>query len=305
MSIATQSFSSNSKKNLPNNPQKSLIVLCQQLKLKFKQYNWKLEPCAHFSEQQEIDVWKYKNFSKKGFPLIYNEFGKGQKTTLILGGVHPDEITPIYLAFALAEGLKQKQFSGGFDIEESRIIIAPLVNPDGFLKPQPTRTNASKIDLNRNLPTQNWKLSRFNPKSKEKFLQNSRYFPGKEPNSEPETQFQIWLAKTFSVTQIITIHAPLGFLDYDGPKLEWNKTSKHDSLNLAEIISRSSNNFKVKDYVFFPGSLGTFFGQERNIPTVTLELPSKQPHLAHSYFQKFEVGILQAVAAHLSFGEKL
>ncbi len=42
---------------------------------------------------------------------------------------------------------------------------------------------------------------------------------------------------------------------------------------------------------FFPGSLGNYAGQERGIPTFTLELPTANPNKAFEYWEKFKSGI--------------
>ena len=71
----------------------ALSYFLHLLKQKYKHYGWPtLQSC------QEIP-WSVSSFSRKGFPLIYTTFGKGNNTTLFLGGVHPDEITPIHISF--------------------------------------------------------------------------------------------------------------------------------------------------------------------------------------------------------------
>jgi murein peptide amidase A len=267
---------------------KDILEFCNELSKKYNSYTWKRNHC--FTGQEKNFKWQFQHWSNYGFPLIYKKFGNGGKTTLILGGVHPDEITPIHLAFSLAETLESESSRNS---PPGTIIIAPLVNPDGFFKKNPTRTNANKVDLNRNFPTTDW--NQFTAQQRKNGQSRARYFPGTFSNSEPETIFQRWLVEEFKASQVISIHAPLGFLDYDGPTVSWLKNTGH--ANLAEIISKASNNFRVKDYLFYPGSLGTYLGKERNIPTVTLELPTKNHLQAESIFSTFSKGILKASSA--------
>ena len=77
-------------------------------------------------------------------------------TTLFLSGVHPDELTPIPMGFKLVDYLnKHPELYTGKN-KNVRIVVAPLVNPDGFLRNVPTRTNANRVDLNRNFFTIDW-----------------------------------------------------------------------------------------------------------------------------------------------------
>src|SRR5580704_15172583 len=75
--------------------------------------------------------WKVHGTSVKGRPLIYFTCGeKNENTTLMLSSVHGDEITPVYFGLRLVSWLK-----GEPDLcREYRVIVAPLVNPDGYLE---------------------------------------------------------------------------------------------------------------------------------------------------------------------------
>ena len=89
-------------------------------------------------------------------------------------------------------------------------------------------------------------------------------FSGYLPNSEIETLFQIELLDRFKPDKIISIHAPLGFLDYDGPgdrkpkDLSKSERSQKPCTNDVE----KSRNYRLVDYSFYPGSLGNFAGAE-------------------------------------------
>lgn len=263
-------------------------TMCSQLGKSFKSYKWDSDPCGTVE-------WKTALMTPTEQPLIWAEFGEGTQTTLILGGVHPDELTPIPLAFRFARYLKENPDL--YTKKDIKIIVAPLVNPDGFLREHPTRTNLHGVDLNRNFFTQDWYQS-----SLKSWRQNGNskmaHFPGYFPNSEIETLFQVRLIEEFSPDKILSLHAPLGFLDYDGPgdgKGKELSDSERKAKQLADSISRKSKNYRVVDYSFYPGSLGNYAGNERQIPTITLELGNSSPAQLNQYWEQFLPGFIQTV----------
>ncbi len=170
---------------------------------------------------------------------------------MILGGVHGDEPKGVRIALQLIEllGGDRKQARG------TRWVVIPIVNPDGYNRRK--RRNARRVDLNRNFPTANW----------ERTSPRSRMYGGDAPASEPETQAIITTIKRYRPARVITIHS-IGERRYcnnfDGP-----------ALDLALRMQRY-NDYPVVPSIGYPtpGSLGTWAGRERQIPTVTLELPS-------------------------------
>lgn len=261
---------------------------CQNLVTYFKKYDWEDTPCGDVE-------WKVNYKTKNGHPLLYTSFGSGEETTLVLGGVHPDELTPIPIAFKFARHLaKHPELYRNQGI---RIVIAPLVNPDGFLRNKATRNNANGVDLNRNFFTMDWykKAKRFWASRRERAI---RHFPGYFPNSEIETIFQSSLIDEFRPDKILSIHAPLGFLDYDGPgdrKPKSTTPTEQRAKRLVHSIAEKSQNYRVVDYSFYPGSLGNYAGNERHIPTITLELETTNPKMVETYWRQFLPGMLQSI----------
>lgn len=271
--------------------QSPVKMLCDRLSTQYATFKWnpKSEGCGDSGVE-----WQTKLKSGNGHPLIFAEFGKGEMTTLILGGVHPDELTPIPLAFKFANYLQANRHIIPTD---TRVIIAPLVNPDGFFRKASTRVNGQGVDLNRNFFTQDWYAAAKNWWVTRR-QKNEQHFPGHIPNSEIETLFQIWLIDTYKPDKIISIHAPLGFYDYDGPgdqKLRPLTESEEKARSLVQFMSSSSKNYKIVDYSFYPGSLGNYAGNERGIPTITLELETTNPNKTQEYWNQFSPGLIQAV----------
>lgn len=277
---------------VPAQKDQTIRAFCKDLVQKFQKYKWPDDPC--------VVQWSADLKTAKGYPLLYTSFGEGPNITLILGGVHPDELTPVHLSFRLANYLQAHPEA--YSNPKKRIIIAPLVNPEGFLRPQPTRTNPV-VDVNRNFITLDW-YKKAIPLWRERRHADARYFPGYFPNTEIETLFQVLLIKDYHPTKILSSHAPLGFMDYDGPgdQLPVNlKTPiERQSKDFVHAVAKKSRNYRVVDYSFYPGSLGNYSGWEREIPTITLELETTHPKMVNEYWEKFLPGLLEAIDFPLS-----
>ncbi len=278
-------------------PSAKLKLFCEKLDKSFKKYKWGSSDCENFG-------WYHIRNSVKGDPLAWTIFGDigadadkdglaKKDVTMVMCGVHGDEITPIKFCFDLMEylktSLKENEFKKNF--ENKIVIVVPLVNPDSYFKPRPTRTNASGVDVNRNFPTNDW----FKDAQKmwiSKYRKDKRRNPGKAPNSEPETIFQVNLIKRYMPDKIISVHSPLSLIDYDGPSLG-AKEDKAQELLIQ--MSKDAADYKIKNYPFFPGSLGNWAGQERGIPTYTLELPTSDPSKSREYWNLFKEAMHKAV----------
>lgn len=169
---------------------------------------------------------------------------------LVVGGVHGDEMSSTSLVLHWIAAAKR-------DPDRIHWRFVPLMNPDGMLKPKPTRTNANGVDLNRNFPTPQWDKEA--PSYwKQRTRSDPRRFPGRQSLSEPESR---WLHDEMERWQphlIVAVHAPYGVLDYDGPAVAPKKLG---SLVLDQVG-------------IFPGSLGNYGGVHKKVPVVTIELSS-------------------------------
>ncbi|MBC7690428.1 MAG: hypothetical protein H7222_01555 [Methylotenera sp.] len=259
-------------------PKSSVGELCASISKTIAPFKWNMDPC------QGVD-WSVHGSSVQGRPLVYTEFGDPQSknVTLVFAMVHPDEITPLYMGIQLIRYLQGHPA----DLKDARVIIAPLVNPDGFFVNPKIRMNSRGVDVNRNFATHDWKTNALRA-WKVRYKSNARRFPGHEPASEPETRFQVQLIQKFQPRKILSIHSPLNHMDYDGPSsLSLDKFPKdyiQECLKLRTQLNAVSTGF-------FPGSLGNYAGQELGIPTVTLELPTANAAKASEYWIKFQSGI--------------
>ena len=186
-----------------------------------------------------------KTLKNNTIELIETQNKNYDKTILLIGVFHGEEPQGEYL---IKEYLKT-------DLSKikNRLLIIPCLNPDG--KSINKRQNANGVDLNRNFPTKNWKLT-----------DNPEYFGGNSPASETETQFMIEVLANYKIDAILSIHAPFKVVNYDGP-----------AKGIAEKISKITN-YPVQADIGYPtpGSFGNYAGVEHNIPTITLELPEDE-----------------------------
>lgn len=196
--------------------------------------------------------------SVKGFPILARDYAadgsrKEPMRILLLGGIHGDEPTAAAIVFRWLEGMH---------LPIARSIqwrVAPVVNPDGLFASPPTRVNANGIDLNRNFLTPGWEQDA--PKYWQKRTgSDPRRYPGKTPLSEPESRWVNDEIERFQPHVIISVHAPLGELDMDGPA-EPPRRFGHLMFNRVGV---------------YPGSLGNYGGVHRQIPVITIELENAQ-----------------------------
>jgi protein MpaA len=275
------------------NNSESIRRFCLKFNGEMKRYGWKVPDCQKFS-------WKVHSHTKLGNPLIYTEIGDGQNTTLIFSGVHPDELNPIPVAMRLLEELNKNAAL----FRDRKIVIAPLVNPDGFFRPKATRTNASGIDLNRNFNTLDWYSDAHNAWTKRN--KRPRYFPGWLPESEIETNFQTFLIDKYKPQKLLSLHAPLGIIDYD---LDYSLSKAFAEKNREKLkkfatdMAKNTNNYRIIDFNVYPGSLGNFAGVEKKIPTFTIELTDANPDNFEMHWKNVHKGLLFAISEGLKLSE--
>ncbi len=263
---------------------------CNSVNQKFRNYSW-------YSIRCNPKRWNVYDHSNNGNPLFYQEFGfddinnKGP-VNLILCGVHGDEPPSIYMCFQLTRHIL---FDKPEALKNFKAVIAPIVNPDGFFAN--TRQNGNGIDVNRNLPTEDWDA--MSHKIWARYKKDPRKYPGARGGSEPESRLQTYLIDRYKPDKIISVHAPLGFLDYDGPGDQKNynlirveQRARYLGLN---IEANSKRFVKFVDYRFFPGSLGNYAGNEREIPTYTVELPTVRHTEAHRYWSTMRYALIKAL----------
>jgi hypothetical protein len=210
--------------------------------------------------------------SVKGVPLLKRDVitpgddpaSPAKLKVMVVGGIHGDELSSSALALNWIKLTTQApsnaisnspaSFAGGI---HWRFI--PMLNPDGLTSQPAKRVNANGVDLNRNFPTPNWARDA-KIYWEQKTKKDPRRWPGPEPLSEPESKFLHDEMASFKPNLIVSIHAPYGVLDFDGPTVPPSKLGR---LYLDQVG-------------IFPGSLGNYGGVHKGMPVVTIELPNAQ-----------------------------
>ena len=172
---------------------------------------------------------------------------------LVLGGIHGDEMSSVSTIFRWIQ--LASLGAGGAEALEWRFI--PALNPDGLFSKPARRVNANGVDLNRNFPTPNWSRDAKIYWEK-RTRRDPRRWPGRAPLSEPESRYLHGQMDAFKPNLIVSIHAPFGLLDFDGPTPPPRKLGR---LYLDQVG-------------IYPGSLGNYGGVHKGVPVVTIELPN-------------------------------
>lgn len=198
---------------------------------------------------------------------------------LILAGVHGDEPEGVWLVEEL-----RTRWSTHYPFAKAGVILWARANPDGVHRVQ--RWNARDVDLNRNLPTEDWTAKGLNP----------RYPPGPAAASEPETRALLRLLADAAPRAILALHS------YSEYQINLNANDLADRGNLTRAWGESLAKvcgYPVTENVGYstPGSLGTYAGSERGIPTITLEIERDLPK--ETVLEKF----LPVAAAAIAFWE--
>lgn len=195
--------------------------------------------------------------SRKGIPILMRTVpAKTARTgearrVLLLGGIHGDELTAAAIVFHWMKWLSMPE------AQAMHWHVVPVMNPDGLLARKPQRVNANGVDLNRNFPTPGWEKD-----ARHYWMKTTgsdpRRFPGQSPLSEPETRWLDEEMERFRPDVIISVHAPFGVLDLDGPAK----------------APRSFGRLYFNRVGIYPGSLGNYGGMHKNVPVITIELPN-------------------------------
>jgi len=170
---------------------------------------------------------------------------KGAKCIYLIAGVHGDEVEGVFVLKQLFSWLQET------DDHTIPLLVIPTLNIDGHRCG--ARVNAHGVDLNRNLPSDNWSND----------FKEQKYNPGNKPLSEPENQFLVNLFDKYPPLFIISFHTWKPLLNYNG-----------DCIDIANFLSRH-NNYSVEGDVGYetPGSLGEYAPKKYNSPVLTYELP--------------------------------
>lgn len=177
--------------------------------------------------------------------------GNGERV-LFLGGVHGNETEGVAATAGFCHEFIRR---GAVRTSNTDLLFIPVVNPDGVLNF--SRHNANGVDLNRNMPTKDWQAN----------AKGEKYYSGPAAGSEPETILLMTILHEFDPQFIVSLHSWKPMFNVNGP-----------ARNYAERM-HSRLNYEITEDIGYPtpGSLGTYAGWERGIPTITFEIERGLP----------------------------
>lgn len=218
--------------------------------------------------------------STQGRPLLERDFATRHPRAhrvLLMGAIHGDEPAAAALVFRWMALLGQSP--------DQPFVwrVLPCANPDGIEDPKGEhRTNARGVDLNRNFASPDWN-KRAMKYWRARTHADPRRFPGQRAGSEAETRWITEEIYRFKPDAIISVHAPYGLLDYDGPE--------DPPLRVGSLLLHPLGTF--------PGSLGDYAGHYMHLPVITLELPQAGHPPTVSQSTRMWVDLMQYLGAHL------
>jgi protein MpaA len=196
-------------------------------------------------------------------PVECFRFGNGPQAILFIASIHGNESVGTPLAWGLINYIqKDRRLLNG-----RTILVIPVANPDGCAAG--TRENTNEVDLNRNFPAANR-------------INITEY--GTHPLSEPEAVALKEVVQAYHPAIVVSIHAPLSCIDYDGP-----------GQAIAESMARVCD-LPVTKLGAHPGSLGAYVGESLSIPIITLELRETDRELsADELWAKYGRALVAAI----------
>jgi murein peptide amidase A len=207
--------------------------------------------------------WDVVGTSVQGRPIRARTLGHGPRRVLFIGGIHGDEAEGAYTTDQLPAA-----FDAAGLADSVTLTILEDANPDG--REAGTRGNAHGVDVNRNFPASNFDWA-----------------SGATPLSEPEAVAVKGTIDRINPNLVLVAHSWIDnqFINFDGPARE-----------IADRFSASSG-LPVEESSAFaptPGSLGSYFGRDRHIPILTIEvLKGSDPK---AVWEKLREALLQAIA---------
>lgn len=111
----------------------------------------KILPLITSLKKQEIKI-TVEGFSPEGKPIHSIELGSGEKKVLMWSQMHGNESTSTKALFDFINYLTSDNVKAKSMLDEITLKIVPMLNPDGAERY--SRTNANKIDLNRDAQKQ-------------------------------------------------------------------------------------------------------------------------------------------------------
>jgi murein peptide amidase A len=196
-------------------------------------------------------------YSREGRPILAYRLGAGQRTALIIGGIHAG--TESNTAELVQQLLERARDEPNLLPPDLVVEWLPVANPDGLMNG--TRLLSTGVDPNRNWPTVDW-----SPDTYESSPQGPELLPGgggELPLSEPETLALAALCLRLRPGALVSYHAAADLVT-GGPAAR--------ALGLDLVYAQAAG-YRLGDWTAYPVT-GDFaqWADDQAIPTVEVEL---------------------------------
>jgi protein MpaA len=148
------------------------------------------------------------------------------------------------------------------EFKDFKIIAMPVLNPHGLKNF--TRHNHHDVDLNRNMPSQNWQSAKFRIDG-----EKNPYYPGDFPASEIETQLLTKLIEGLDFDLIISFHTNHFIRFPNPPQVNYDGIGTHK--DFAIKLAQDTELEFTEDIGYpTPGSLGSY-SKDKGLDCITIE----------------------------------
>jgi hypothetical protein len=194
-------------------------------------------------------------YSVKGNPIDGYEIGNGRDAILLIGAIHGNEVGSAYLLRRLVSEIKSDT---KIVSKNKKIIIIPVVNPDGYNIQQ--KFNGNGVNLNLNFDTPGWK--NYGPQGT---------YAGPKPFSEPESQ---------AIKQVVEKYKPIMMISYHTAGGIISPEEGESSAVLGKWYAQKTGYIYYDDAAAiadnidwnFPGTATMWFLEKTGKPSLTVEL---------------------------------
>lgn len=196
--------------------------------------------------------------SIQGRALTAYVFGSAGPVTMYTGAIHGNESSSGGLMQTWVEEIENNPQR----IEGRRIVVVPVINPDGVAAN--TRTNSRSVNLSRNFPTDNWQ------KDIDDTDGHHKGGGGSKPLSEPESRALADLTRQYRPRLLLSFHAIGSLVVGDPGGYSAAYASKYASMVGYRDATGSGGTF---DYDI-TGAYEDWTYRNEGIPSMVIELGS-------------------------------
>jgi len=195
-------------------------------------------------------MWQASGKSAQGRLLEHLEIAGDANRVMVVTGFRGTRNASTQLADSLARFVLERD---GLT-EHATLLIVRDANPDG--RAHRTATNAHGVDIDRNFASSDWR----------KIPAGLQWIGGRQPASEPETQWIAGLVKTWRPSRIVVL---LG----DG-RQAWIRTVGPETAWRDRMATRTNLPWVDSSLPLPSGSMASFAAIDLKIPTLLVNLPT-------------------------------